>query len=58
MSNFHQTRMGQIFFEQTLPQIERHLQRIADALEENNKKNIKLREPPPNNIMKFKDHNK
>jgi hypothetical protein len=55
MSNFHQTRMGQVFFEHTVPQIEHQLRRIADALEEKNKKNTKPTSSRPNNTMKFED---
>lgn len=55
MYNFYQTRMGQTFFEQTVPQIEHQLRRIADALEALNKKSTKVASPKPNNTMKFED---
>ena len=33
MPQFHETRMGQRFFERTMPQIEEALGRVADALD-------------------------
>jgi hypothetical protein len=33
MAEFHETRVGRVFFERDVPQIAKHLARIADALE-------------------------
>ena len=31
MADFHQTRMGQVFFERTMPDLVRAVERLADA---------------------------
>jgi len=36
-TEFFQTRMGMKFYEGTVPRLAKHLSRIADALEEQNK---------------------
>lgn len=38
MSDFFRTRMGQIFFDSTMPRIATALERIADALDRANPK--------------------
>lgn len=47
MNNFHQTRMGQSFFEAHVPQIVRSLNEIADEMKTSNKlkeKELELKE--------------
>ena len=44
MSDFFRTRMGQVFFESTMPRIAKALERIADALD---RANPPSSSPPP-----------
>lgn len=41
---FHETIMGKRFFESQLPKLIKELGRIADALEEQNKQKIEIKE--------------
>ena len=38
MTEFHQTQMGRKYYEVTVPEIAKQLKRIADALEQDKKK--------------------
>lgn len=43
MNDFFRTRMGQIFFEGTMPSLVRELKRLNDNLEADRKERAKLR---------------
>jgi hypothetical protein len=44
MAELHETMMGRKLIEHTLPEIARQLQRVADAMENNNIELIRLKE--------------
>jgi len=44
MNDFFRTRMGQIFFEGTMPSLVRELKRLNDNLEADRKERAKLRD--------------
>ena len=53
--NFYQTRMGRVFFEDTLPNLVNQLSRVADALEKQNKENAQATQNKSKVPIKMED---
>ena len=55
MTEFHETRMGVRFYESTLPELVRQIERLADAVERLADSRVRVGEPLPSDRKESHD---